>query len=93
MTSLQSITSKKNWLWLIIAICSLIACYLGFICLVSIWIGFKYMSEHGFWVPVVCGIVTLTMLLWVFSSAVRLLLNIMKDEDEINVFKGHLLKE
>lgn len=71
MITSDTIPLKKAFLWSLILLCSLIAAYLAFISLFSVWIGIEHMQQAGFWVPVLAGTLSLVVVLWLFISATK----------------------
>jgi len=55
MTMQYSVPFKDICLWSLIIACGMIAAYLCFISLVSIWIGISHIHQAGWWIPVVAG--------------------------------------
>ena len=50
MIPVEPVSFKKIWLWSLIIALGLIAAYIGFLSLVSIWIGIDHSHQAGFWI-------------------------------------------
>jgi uncharacterized membrane protein HdeD (DUF308 family) len=85
MTTPQSILLRKIWLWVLIIACGLVAMCVGFISIVSIWIGVNHTQQTGFWVPVLSGILSFAIMSWLFLWIKRRLLRQIKEEDLVNL--------
>jgi hypothetical protein len=85
MISGEPLSFKKIWLWSLIIALGLIAAYIGFLSLVSIWIGLDHAHQAGFWVPVLVGTSFLMTIFYFFLRITRNILRHMKEEDVVNI--------
>jgi hypothetical protein len=85
MISGEPVSFKKIWLWSLIIALGLISAYIGFLSLVSIWIGLDHAHQDGFWVPVLVGISFSMTIFYFFLRITRHILRYMKEEDMINL--------
>lgn len=85
MISGEPLSFKKIWLWSLIIALGLIAAYIGFLSLVSIWIGLDHAHQAGFWVPVLVGTSFLMTIFYFFLRITRNILRYMKEEDVVNI--------
>jgi len=80
----QSIHLKNFLRWILLIAYTLAASYLGFISLVSVWSGFKNLHQYGFWVPIIAGIISFILILFLFIRITNPLLSQMKQKDLFN---------
>jgi hypothetical protein len=85
MTPPQSILWRKIWLWTLIIACGLVAACIGFISIISIWIGIKHTQQAGFWVPLLSGILSFAIVCWLFLWVKKYILRQIKEEDLVNL--------
>ena len=85
MISGEPVSFKKIWLWSLIIALGLISTYIGFLSLVSIWIGLDHAHQAGFWVPVLVGTSFLMTICCFFLRITRHILKHMKEEDVVNI--------
>ena len=85
MTPPQSILARKIWLWVLIIASGLVAACVGFISIVSIWIGVKHSQQAGFWVPILSGILSFAIMSWLFLWVKKRILRQIKEEDLVNL--------
>ncbi|MBW1798346.1 MAG: hypothetical protein JRJ21_08090 [Deltaproteobacteria bacterium] len=85
MISGEPVSFKKIWLWSLILALGLISAYIGFLSLVSIWIGLDHAHQAGFWVPVLVGTSFLMTIFYFFLRITRHILKHMKEEDVVNI--------
>ncbi|MBW2616001.1 MAG: hypothetical protein JRD02_07480 [Deltaproteobacteria bacterium] len=85
MISGEPVSFKKIWLWSLILALGLISAYIGFLSLVSIWIGLDRAHQAGFWVPVLVGTSFLMTIFYFFLRITRHILKHMKEEDVDNI--------
>ena len=76
---------KTLGLWSVLALCGLFAAYIIFIAIVCIGVGLKHSPQDGFWMPILAGTVSITVVLWLFVRFSRFILNKMKEKDTINL--------
>ena len=81
----HSLSLKKIALHLLLILCCLLTVSLGFVSLISIWIGIVHNHHPGFWVPIVAGTTFLFIVLWAFLRTIRVLLGQMKEDDVVNI--------
>jgi hypothetical protein len=70
-------------LWFLIIVCGVIAAYLCFISLVSIWIGIVHVHQSGWWAPVVAGTAFLIAVLLAFLRTSKNISTHMKQKDAL----------
>ncbi len=70
--------------WCFVILSGLIAAYLAFLSLISVWVGFTHIYRAGSWVPILAGIVLLTLISWLYYRLVRTILSHRKEEGIIN---------
>ncbi|UCB50855.1 MAG: hypothetical protein JSW56_08375 [Deltaproteobacteria bacterium] len=76
---------KTLGLWSLFLLFALLAAYIIFAAIVSIWVGLSHVQQDGFWMPIVAGILSMILVLWPFFRLSRLILNSMKEKDTINI--------
>lgn len=81
MITQEPVSVKKILLWCIIGTSGIVTICLMFISVVSIWTGFTYMKQAGFWIPILGGTLLLFLVLFLFIRATKRILFHMKDED------------
>ncbi|MBW1703644.1 MAG: hypothetical protein JRJ86_00575 [Deltaproteobacteria bacterium] len=85
MIAREPVSFKKTWVWCIIIALGLISAYIGFVSLVSIWIGLDHTHQAGFWIPVLVGTSFLMTIFYIFLRITRRLLRYMAAEDIVNI--------
>ena len=85
MTTRENWTPKKMGLWALTALCGLLAVYLGFISLVSVWVGLAHTHQACFWVPVLAGFILLAFSLYAFFRLTRRIMILMREEPSVNI--------
>jgi hypothetical protein len=85
MNSEHPFPAKKIWLWCLIVLCGLLTAYLGFVSLVSVWVGLGHMHQAGFWVPVLAGTLSLMGIFWLYFRLARYLFRHMREENIVNL--------
>jgi hypothetical protein len=76
---------KKILIWLTIICAGIITIYLGYISLISLWIGVENSRQQGFWVPIVAGTILFVFIFWIFSRTTHILLTYLKKEDSLKI--------
>ena len=76
---------KNLGLWSLLLLCVLLAAYMLFAAIVSIWVGLSQVEQDGFWMPILAGFLTMILVLWPFLRLSRFILNSMKEKDTINI--------
>lgn len=60
---------RRKLLYACLAVpCLSVALYLGFVSVLSVWMGLHHMDRAGFWVPVLAGVSMLLVSLWLGLS-------------------------
>jgi uncharacterized membrane protein HdeD (DUF308 family) len=85
MISHEPFPLKTLGLWSVLVLCGLFTTYIIVIAIVSIWVGLKHLQQDGFWMPVLAGTLSITVVLWLFLRFSRFILNRMKEKDTINL--------
>ncbi|NNG07235.1 MAG: hypothetical protein HKM90_05825 [Desulfobacteraceae bacterium] len=85
MISHEPLPLKNLGLWSLFLLSALLAAYIVFAAIVSIWVGLSHVQQDGFWMPVLVGILAMILVLWPFLRFSRLILNSMKEKDTINI--------
>jgi hypothetical protein len=85
MISREPFPLKNLGLWSLLLLSALLATYIIFASIVSIWVGLSHLHQDGFWMPILAGILTMILVLWPFRRLSKLILNSMKEKDTINI--------
>jgi uncharacterized membrane protein HdeD (DUF308 family) len=85
MISHEPLPLKNLGLWSLFLLFALLAAYIVFAAIVSIWVGLSHPQQDGFWMPIVAGILSIILVLWPFLRLSRLILNSLKEKDTINI--------
>ena len=80
----QEPINLKKIIFLCLIIFSGIIGYLGFISLISLWVGFENSQQPGFWVPITAGMSLLIAVLWIFARTTNMLLRHMKKKTSLD---------
>jgi len=80
----ESFLLKNVSLRFLFICCSLIASYIIFISIVSIVTGLNHLQQEGFWMPVLVGTTTITMIFYLLSRLFKFISNQMKEPDSLN---------
>ena len=83
MIGKEAVSIKKICLRCLIAVFGIVAVYLLFISAVSVWAGFIYNQQTGFWVPILGGILLLVLVVILFGRATKRILFYMKKEEDV----------
>jgi uncharacterized membrane protein HdeD (DUF308 family) len=76
---------KKLGLWFLFISCGLIAGYMVFVAITSIWVGLDHSQKHGFWMPIIVGTLALTVIFWLFLRLSKFILHRMKEKDTLHI--------
>lgn len=76
---------KRTLIWLTIICGGIITIYLGYISLISLWIGLENSRQQGFWVPIVAGTTLFVFVFWIFSRTTHILLKYLNKEDSLKI--------
>ena len=68
----------------LIVVLGIAIAYIIFIALISINVGFTHLQQDGFWVPILAGLISIVLCLWLFIGITRSVINRMKDRDIID---------
>jgi len=68
----------------LIVVLGIAIAYIIFIALISINVGFTHLQQDGFWVPILAGLISIVLCLWLFIGITRAVINRMKDRDIID---------
>jgi len=85
MINQRSFPLKNLSLWCLLIGFGLIAAYVIFVALVSVWFGFRNVNQDGFWVPVFAGTVSIIVVAWVSIGILRSLLNRLREKERIRL--------
>ncbi len=85
MISREPFPLKNLGLWSLFFLSALLATYIIFASVVSIWVGLSHLNQDGFWMPILAGILTMILVVWPFRRLSKLILNSMKEKDTINI--------
>ena len=72
---------KAICVWCVVIATGLITAYIGFVSLVSVWVGFAHIGRSGSWVPISAGTVAFVTASWVFFRAAKAILSRLNDEE------------
>ena len=75
---------KTVFAWGFVILSGLIAAYIAFLSLISVWVGFTHLYRTGSWVPILAGMVLLTLVSWLYFRLARTILSHRKEEGIIN---------
>ena len=75
---------KQISLWFLLIFCGVIAAFILFITIISIWVSLTHLHQDGFWMPLLVGVVGMSATLWLFFVLARFILGKMKEKDVIN---------
>jgi uncharacterized membrane protein HdeD (DUF308 family) len=85
MITQRSFPLKNLSLWCLLISFGLIAAYVIFVALVSVWFGLRHVNQDGFWVPVLAGAVSIIVVAWVSMSILRYLLGRLREKERIRL--------
>ena len=75
---------KTLFAWCFVILSGLIAAYIAFLSLISVWVGLTHLYRAGSWVPILTGIAILALVSWLYCRATRAILSHRKEEGLIN---------
>jgi len=70
--------------WCFVILSGLIAAVIAFLSLIFVWVGLTHLYRAGSWVPILAGIVLLTLVSWLYFRLTRTILTHRKEEGVIN---------
>ena len=73
---------KTVFAWCFIILSGLIAAYIAFLSLISVWVGFTHIYRAGSWVPILVGIVLLALVSWLYFRLSRTILRLSHRKEE-----------
>jgi hypothetical protein len=76
---------KNAILWSLLLCSGLVAGYLAFVGLISIWVGVRQVSQDGFWLPIGAGTLLILTVSWLFHTLGRFLYGRIKQTDRLRV--------
>ena len=85
MISREPLPLKNISLWFVLICGGLIAAYIVFVAIISIYVGVNHMQQDGFWMPILAGMISIIVILWIFLGFSKSIINRMKEEDIINI--------
>jgi len=81
----ESLPLKNISLWCLLVCCVLVAAYIVFVAIISIYVGMNHIHQDGFWMPIFAGVSSIIVILWLFMGFLKFILNRMKEEDIFNI--------
>jgi hypothetical protein len=85
MNSRDSISFRLIWLWFLILLSGLVTAYLGFVALVSVWVGVAHLNQPGCWVPILAGLFLFIGLCSFFLRILKRLLGRLRNQAVVNI--------
>ena len=85
MITQKSVFTNKLWRWCLTIACGLMAVYLSFVCLLSIFVGLTHKQQPAFWLPILAGVMSLIAILWGFLKITRKIFSQKREEVSANV--------
>jgi len=85
MNSREPISFRLIWLWCLIFISGLVTAYMGFIALVSVWVGLGHLDQPGCWVPILVGLLFFIALCSFFLRTLKRLLGRLRNQAIVNI--------
>ena len=73
---------KTVFAWGFVILSGLIAAYIVFLSLISVWVGFTHLYRTGSWLPILAGIVLLTLVSWLYFRLARTILSFTYRKEE-----------
>lgn len=74
---------KKICLWFVVVILGLILSFVIFASIISIRIGLSNIDQDGFIIPILSGIFSIVLCIFLFIGFVRFIINMLKEKDII----------
>jgi hypothetical protein len=74
---------KKICLWFMVFILGLGVLFVIFVSILSIKIGLNHLSQDGFIIPVLAGIFSIVVCLFLFICFIRFIISLLKEKDII----------
>lgn len=87
MSHQKSVPANKLCRWCLTIACGLMAIYLSFICLLSIFVGLTHKQQPAFWLPILAGVMSLIVVLWGFLKITRKIFGRKREEVSANVLR------
>lgn len=85
MISDESLPLKKLSLFFLLICCGLVTAYIIFIGMISIRLGLRYLHFNGFWVPILAGTISITIILWTSFRISTFILRKLKKNNFIKI--------
>ena len=76
---------KAICVWCVVIATGLITAYIGFVSLVSVWVGFTHIDRSGSWVPILAGTIVFVIVSLLYCRATRAILGRLKSEDVFDI--------
>ena len=73
---------KTVFAWCFVILSGVIAAYLAFLSLISVWVGVTHIYRAGSWVPILVGIILLCVVLWLYLWLSRTILSLSSRKEE-----------
>lgn len=74
---------KKICLWVMVFVLGLFVSFVIFVSIISIQIGLSHMSQDGSIIPILAGIISIGIVLFLFICFIRFIVNLLKEKDII----------
>lgn len=74
---------KKICLWCVVVILGLVFSFIIFASIISIRVGLRNLNQDGFIMPILAGIFSIALCVFLFVCFVRFIINILKEKDII----------
>jgi uncharacterized membrane protein HdeD (DUF308 family) len=74
---------KKIFLWFTVFLLGLAASFIVFISVISIRFGLSHRSQEGFFIPILAGILSIVLVIFLFVCYLRFIINMAREKDII----------
>ena len=74
---------KKIFLWFTVFLLGLAASFIVFISVISIRFGLSHRSQEGFFIPILAGILSIVLVIFLFVCYLRFIINMAREKDLI----------
>ena len=74
---------KKIFLWFTVFLMALIVAFIIFVSVISIKFGLSHPTQEGFFIPILAGVLSIALCIFLFVCYLRFIINLVREKDII----------